>query len=59
MVELNYQGRSDYTTSGALYSGLDDIITGLGKYENTEEYEVDFILMGSANYPKITSTGTC
>ena len=49
---LNYQGKSDYTTSGALYSGLDDIITGLGKYENTEEYEVDFILMGSANYPK-------
>ena len=49
---LNYQGKTDYTTSGALYSGLDDIITGLGKYENTEEYEVDFILMGSANYPK-------
>ena len=49
---LNYQGKNDYTTSGALYSGLDDIITGLGKYENTEEYEVDFILMGSANYPK-------
>ena len=49
---LNYQGKTDYTTSGALYSGLDDIISGLGKYENTEEYEVDFILMGSANYPK-------
>ena len=49
---LNYQGKTDYTTSGALHSGLDDIITGLGKYENTEEYEVDFILMGSANYPK-------
>jgi hypothetical protein len=49
---LNYQGKSDLTTSGALYSGLDDIITGIGKYDNTEEYEVDFILMGSANYPK-------
>jgi hypothetical protein len=49
---LNYQGKSDLTTSGALYSGLDDIISGIGKYDNTEEYEVDFILMGSANYPK-------
>ena len=27
--------------------------TGLGKFENTEEYEVDFILMGSANYSKM------
>ena len=48
----NYQGKTDYTTAGALNSGLDDIISGLGKFENTEEYEVDFILMGSANYPK-------
>jgi len=48
----NYGGKTDYTTAGALNSGLDDIITGLGKFENTEEYEVDFILMGSANYPK-------
>ena len=48
----NYQGKTDYTTAGALNSGLDDIISGLGRFENTEEYEVDFILMGSANYPK-------
>ena len=48
----NYQGQSDLTTSTALYSGLDDIISGYTKFENAEEYEVDFILMGSANYPK-------
>ena len=42
----------DYTTAGSLHSGLDDIVSGLTKFENTEEYEVDFILMGSANYPK-------
>ena len=34
----------------SLSSGIDDIKTGLTKFENTEEYEVDFILMGSANY---------
>ena len=49
---LNYGGKTNTNTSGALNSGLDDIITGLGKFDNTEEYEVDFILMGSANYPK-------
>jgi len=48
----NYQGQTDLTTSTALYSGLDDIISGYTRFENTEEYEVDFILMGSANYPK-------
>jgi len=47
---LNYGGKTDVTSAGALYSGLDDIQTGLGRFENTEEYEVDFILMGSANY---------
>ena len=43
---------TDYTTAGSLSSGLDDIVSGLTKFENTEEYEVDFILMGSANYSK-------
>ena len=49
---LNYGGKANTNTDGALNSGLDDIITGLTAFENTEEYEVDFILMGSANYPK-------
>ena len=49
---LNYGGKDDLTTAGALDSGLDDIISGYTNFENTEEYEVDFILMGSANYPK-------
>ena len=30
---------------------MDDILTGYTLFENTEETEVDFILMGSANYP--------
>ena len=53
-----YGGTADDATekavnkSGALSSGLDDILTGLTLFENTEETEVDFILMGSANYPK-------
>ena len=49
---LNYKGSTDYTTAGSLDSGLDDIQSGYTLFENTEEYEVDFILMGSANYSK-------
>ena len=48
----NYGGNTGLTTAGSLYSGLDDIITGLTEFENTEKHEVDFILMGSANYSK-------
>ena len=48
----NYGGKTDLDTTGALYSGLDDIISGYTLLENTEEVEVDYILMGSANYDK-------
>jgi len=48
----NYGGKTDLDTTGALSPGLDDIISGYTLLENTEEVEVDFILMGSANYPK-------
>jgi len=51
----NYGDKTDLTTSGALHSGLDDIISGYTLFENTEETEVDFILMGSANYAKETA----
>ena len=46
----NYKGKTNLTDTDSLNSGLDDIKTGLTRFENTEEYEVDFILMGSANY---------
>jgi len=56
-----YGNRGDTATEkaihqpGALHSGVDDIISGLTLFENTEETDVDFILMGSANYPKATA----
>ena len=52
MKGQNYGGHTDYTTTGALNSGIDDIISGLTLFENTEEIEVDFILMGAAHYSK-------
>ena len=48
----NYGDKTDLTTSGALSSGIDDIISGYTLFENTEEIEVDFILMGAAHHPK-------
>ena len=51
----NYGGKTDYTTSGALDSGIDDIIIRLTLFENTEEIEVDFILMGAAHHTKESS----
>ena len=52
---LNYSGgqgtgKSDYTTAGALNPGLDGIISGYTLFENTEDVEVDFILMGAAHH---------
>ena len=51
----NYGGKTDYTTSGALNSGVDDLISGYELFSNTEEIEVDFILMGAAHHDKFDS----
>ncbi len=48
----NYGDKTDLVTTGALTSGVDDIISGYTLFENTEETEVDFILMGAAHHPK-------
>jgi len=48
----DYGGQTDTTTTGALTSGLDDLVSGYSLFENTEKVEVDFILMGSAGYAK-------
>jgi hypothetical protein len=51
----NYDGGTDLNSAGSLTSGLDDIVSGYTLFENTENYRVDFVLMGSANYPKETA----
>mgnify|MGYP003636637650 CR=1 FL=1 len=48
----NYDGAGNIQNPGALSSGLDGIVTGYRLFENTEKYNVDFILMGSAGYGK-------
>jgi len=48
----NYGDKTDYTTVGALTSGVDDLISGYELFANKEEVEVDFIMMGAAHHPK-------
>jgi len=49
---LNYGGGSDLTTTGSLAATVGDLSTGYEIFENTEEYEADFLLMGSGALPK-------
>ena len=49
---LNYGGASDTSTAGALSANLADLNTGYDLFENTDNYDIDFLLMGSANYVK-------
>jgi hypothetical protein len=49
---LNYNAQSGLSTTGALAAGLPNLTTGYGLFENTENYDVDFLLMGSASYAK-------
>ena len=49
---VNYGGNTGLTTAGGLTAALSDLSTGYALFENTEEYDVDFLLMGSAGYSK-------
>jgi len=44
----NYSGKDDLSTSGALSAGLTDLAGGYDLFESTDNYTVDFLLMGSA-----------
>ncbi len=48
----NYDGAGNINNAGALSSGLDDLVSGYNLFSNTERFDVNFILMGSAGYSK-------
>ena len=45
---VNYAGIATITDTGALNSGLDDLVGGYTLFENDTNVDVDFLLMGSA-----------
>ena len=51
----NYDGGTDITSSGSLTSTLSKLSAGYDLFANTENYDIDFLLMGSANYAKETA----
>ena len=51
---LNYDGTANLATSGALTATLGEVSTGYELFENTENFEVDFLLMGSGSGTKST-----
>ena len=47
---VNYNGQSNLTSSGALTATVGKISEGYDLFENTDNFKVDFLLMGSADY---------
>jgi len=46
----DYHGSTDITSSGALSVSLAGLSSGYDLFENTDNYKIDFLLMGSAGY---------
>ena len=45
----NYDSGSDYSAAGSLSVPLSGLVSGYELFENTEEFDVDFLLMGSGS----------
>ena len=48
----NYGGGSDITAAGAMKASLGGITAGYDLFEDKEQFDIDFLLMGSGNYPQ-------
>ena len=48
----NYGGGTNYTTAGAMKASLGGITAGYDLFEDKDQFDIDFLLMGSANYPE-------
>jgi hypothetical protein len=48
----NYDGNNNIENSGALSASFGDVSQGYALFENTEQFNVDFLIMGSASYAK-------
>jgi len=49
---MNYDGTSNPSNPGAYSTDIANIANSYDLFKNTEEYNIDFILMGSSNYNK-------
>ena len=51
----DYGGKAGITSTGALTASLSGLTDGYGLFENTDNYDVDFLIMGSGNHTKETA----
>ena len=51
----DYGGKTGITSTGALRADLSGLTDGYGLFENTDNYDVDFLIMGSGNHTKETA----
>ncbi len=48
----NYSGTTSLTDTGAFVATVSSIADGYSLFENPDEFQVDFLIMGSANYTR-------
>ena len=48
----NYGGQTNVTSAGAMSASLGGITSGYDLFEDKDQFDIDFLLMGSANYPE-------
>jgi len=48
----NYGGQTNTTTAGAMTASIGGITDGYDLFEDKDQFDIDFLLMGSANYPQ-------
>lgn len=53
----NYGGETGFSTTGSLSAGLASVSAGYDLFQNTEDVNVDFLLMGSTAYTKEEAQG--
>ena len=51
----NYGGIATVTSDGALSAGVGDLASGYDLFMNTEEYSINFVLMGGAGYERTSA----
>ena len=51
----NYGGKTGIATDGALTATLGNLSNGYGLFENVEEFDIDFLLMGSGSKGRTTT----
>ena len=48
----NYNGQTGIQTAGAMTASVGGITDGYDLFEDKDQFDIDFLLMGSANYPQ-------